>query len=356
MIQFQCPCGRKLQARDENAGMEVACPACGRRQVVPGSEAVQVEPDLGPTAVRRERPAIGGEDEYPRPDQPLGEPPAASGKAIASLVLGVVSFLFSLLAGIPALILGILALRDVRMSRGRVVGGGMAVAGIVLAGVSTLCWGGYVLLLFPAVSKVREAAARTQSNNNLRQMGIAMHGYHDAYGRFPAAASYSPKGKPLLSWRVEILPFIGENNLYNQFARDEPWDSPANKPLLNLMPKVYKLPGDNDLPPDHTVYRVFEGPGAAFEGRKGHSMQEFLDGTSNTVLVVEADRGVPWTKPDELPFNPNQPVPRPQGHWASGFQALLADGAARFIEKNMSEQTLRAAITRDGGEIMGPDW
>jgi hypothetical protein len=356
MIQFLCPCGRKLQARDENAGMEVECPACGRRQVVPASEAVQVEPDLGPTAVRRERPAIGGEDEYPR----SGEPAVTSGKAVAALILGIASLFLAFLTAIPAVILAILAQRDVRESRGRIGGAGMATTGLVLGVVlgllSTLGWS-LVLLLVPAVGKVREAAARTQSTNNLKQMALAMHMYNDVYGTLPTAASYSANGKPLLSWRVAILPFIEQQNLYMQFKLDEPWDSPNNKRLLASMPKVYQLPGDNHLPPDHTVYRVFEGPGAAFEGRTGQPLGPggFPDGTT-TLLIVEADEGVPWTKPDEIPFNPKLPVPRIQGHWANGFMAAMADGSVRLIDKKVSEQTLRAAITRNGGDVLGPDW
>ncbi len=352
MIQFTCPCGRKLQARAENAGQEAECPACGRRQVIPASEAIAVEPDTGPTGVRRERPALAAEESYPRHD----EPPAPSGKATASLVLGIFSFLLSLFAGIPALVLGIIALRDVRESRGRVVGSGMAVAGIVLACVSTLCWGGYFLLLFPAIGKVRDAAARTQSTNNLKQMALAMHSYAEVERHFPTAAICSPNGKPLLSWRVAILPYIEQQILYQMFRLDEPWDGPNNRQLLAAMPKIYRLPGDTDLPPDHTVYRVFEGPGAAFEGRRGFRLLDFTDGTSNTLLIVEADQAVPWTKPDELPFNPNQPVPPIKGHWSGGFLAVTADGAVRMIDRKLSEPTLRAAITRNGGEILGPDW
>jgi hypothetical protein len=360
MIQFTCPCGRKLQARDENVGREVECPACGRRQVVPGSEAVQVEPDLGPTAVRRERPAVRGEDEYPTPGPDYREPESTSGKAIAALILGIASVLLSFVGMIPAIILAILAQRDVRESRGRVGGAGMATTGLVLGVVlgllSTIGWGVF-FLVFSAVGQVREAAGRVQSSNNLKQIALAMQNYSDTYQTMPTAAIYSPNGQPLLSWRVAILPFIEQQALYNQFKLDEPWDGPNNSRLLALMPRVYKFPKEIGLPPDHTIYRVFEGPMAAFEGRKKLRFPfDFPDGTSNTILVVEADQGVPWTKPDELPFNPNQPVTPIQGHWASTFQAALADGSVRMIDRKLSAQTLRSAITRNGGEILGPDW
>ncbi len=358
MIQFLCPCGRKLQAREENAGMEAECPACGRRQVIPTSEAVQVESDPAPVAIRRERPALRDEEE-PRPRRRYDEPEVTSGKAIAALVLGIASILLSLLTMIPAVILATQAQRDVRESRGRVGGAGVAMTGLVLGVVlgvfSLVGWGVYFMVISP-ISRVGTTRERIQSSNNLKQMALAMHNYLDTYGRFPAAAIYSPNGKPLLSWRVAILPYVEQQNLYMRFRLDEPWDSPNNKPLLAYMPPLYKFPRNIDLPPDHTIYRVFEGPHAAFEGRQGVRFGEFTDGTSNTLLIVEADQGVPWTKPDELPFDPNQPVPPIQGHWINGFQAATADGAVRVIDRKVSERTLRSAITRNGGEILGADW
>jgi hypothetical protein len=360
MIRFTCSCGRQLQAREESAGQLAQCPSCGQRQVVPDADAIQPqvpekEPEPVATGVRRERPADYTDDE-PQPRRRYHEPPVSSGKALASLILGIASLLIPVIAAIPAIVLGILGLKEVRESRGRVEGGGMAVAGLALAAVSTLCWGGSWLMLYPAVGRVREAAARTQSANNLKQIALAMHNYHATYGSLPPAAIYSPTGKPLLSWRVAILPFIEQNNLYRLFKLDEPWDSPNNKPLLGYVVRTYQFPKDIGLPPDHTIYRVFEGPGTAFEGRRRLTLREFTDGTSNTVLVVEADQGVPWTKPDELPFDPNQPVAPIQGHFAGGFQAALADGSIKLITKNTSERTLRSAITRNGGEILGADW
>jgi hypothetical protein len=364
MIRFTCSCGRQLQAREENAGRQAECPACGRRQVVPDPDAIRAEvppdePEPAATAVRRGRPADYAEDEYPRPRRRFDEPEVVSGKAVAALVLGIAALFFALFAAIPAVILAILAQRDVHEGRGRVGGGGMATTGLVLGLVfgilSTLGWGSY-LLLFSAFGKVREAASRTQSANNLKQIALALHNYHDTYGRFPPAAIYSRTGKPLLSWRVTILPYIEQDNLYRQFKLDEPWDSPRNKPLADLVVKTYQFPKDIGLPPNHTLYRVFDGPRAAFEGRQGQRVADFPDGRSNTLLVVEADQGVPWAKPDELPFDPNRPVAPFQGHWSGGFQAALADGSVRLIDRKTSEQTLRAAITRNGGEVLGSDW
>src|SRR5947209_4748780 len=118
-----------------------------------------------------------------------------------------------------------------------------------------------------------------------------MHNYHDTHGQLPPAVVYGADGTPLYSWRVLILPYIEQQELYQQFHLDEPWDSPHNRALLPLMPRTYAAPGRKArlLPPYHTVIHVFVGQGAAFEGREGLRLPgDFPDGTSNTLLFVEA--------------------------------------------------------------------
>ena len=121
-------------------------------------------------------------------------------------------------------------------------------------------------LLIPAVQKVREAAARTQNSNNLRQLALAMHMYHDVYKTLPSAAICDKKdSKHLLSWRVAVLPYIEELPLYNRFKLDEPWDSKHNMELVKLMPKTFMNPSRTD-PPGQTNYRVLVGGGTASNG------------------------------------------------------------------------------------------
>ncbi len=226
--------------------------------------------------------------------------------------------------------------------------GQLAVGGAVLPG-----------LLLPAVQKVRAAAARTQSMNNLKQIGLALHNFHDANRAFPAHAIYSRDGKPLLSWRVAILPYIEQDALYRQFKLDEPWDSEHNKKLIAQMPKIYLPP---DAPPTtepgQTYYRAFVGGGAVFErGPRARKITEIADGTSNTILVVEAAEPAVWTKPDDLPYDPAKPLPKLGTAWRpAGFLALLADGSVRMVAPTIGEKTLRAAITAAGGEPLGADW
>jgi Protein of unknown function (DUF1559) len=185
-----------------------------------------------------------------------------------------------------------------------------------------------------------------------------LHNYHDTHGRLPPAVVYSEDGTPLYSWRVLILPFIEQQALYDQFKLDEPWDSPNNIRLLEKMPSTFAPPRGkaNKTPRYHTVCHVFVGPGAAFEGREGFRLKDFLDGTSNTILIVEAGEPTPWTKPDELIYDPNGPLPELKCPFKDGFRAAMADGSARFLSKGISERSLRAAITRNANDTFGPDW
>jgi hypothetical protein len=186
-----------------------------------------------------------------------------------------------------------------------------------------------------------------------------MHSYQDTHGRLPPAVVYGKDGRSLYSWRVLVLPFMEESELYQQFHLDEPWDSSHNLPLLERMPGTYAPPPGKKarLPAYHTVCHVFVGKGAAFEGKEGLLMPaDFPDSTSNTILIVEGGAPVPWTKPEDLIYDPDSPLPRLDCLFHDGLRLAVADGSVRFIRKDIGETTLRAAITRNGGERMGSDW
>jgi RNA polymerase sigma factor (sigma-70 family) len=202
---------------------------------------------------------------------------------------------------------------------------------------------------------VKAAARRAKSQTNLKMIGLAMHNYHDVNGSFPAPALYARDGKPLLSWRVAILPYLDQHNLYKRFHLDESWDSPHNKTLLPEMPTVYAPVGALFKEPDATYYQAFVGKGASFEPQRRFRLGEFQDGTSNTLLVVEAAAPVPWTKPEDLPFVPDQALPKLGGLFDGDFNALFGDGSAHFLSKNADQDMLRAAITPAGGEIVDFD-
>jgi len=212
-------------------------------------------------------------------------------------------------------------------------------------------------LMLPAVQSAREAARRAQCVNNLKQIGLAMHNANSMNGAFPAAAIAGPDGKPLLSWRVAILPFIGQESLYKQFKLDEPWDGPHNKALIAQMPATYLCPSFARPEPGMTTYRAFVGGGAAFDPKRPVKLDEFTDGTANTLLVVESRSAVPWTKPEDIDFNPQSPpslLAAGSVH-PGGFNALYADGSVRFVPSTTDPKTFRALITRAGGEaVPGP--
>jgi hypothetical protein len=179
------------------------------------------------------------------------------------------------------------------------------------------------------------------------------------HGRLPPAVVYGENAKPLYSWRVLVLPFVEQKELFDKFHLDEPWDSPHNQTLLAEMPYLYAPPPGKagKVPPYHTVCHVFVGKGAAFEGRQGLRLPiDFPDGTSNTILLIEAGAPVPWTKPADLAFDPDGPLPDLRPLFADAFRVGLADGSSRWVSLNVSEATLRAAITRNGDDRLGDDW
>jgi hypothetical protein len=218
-----------------------------------------------------------------------------------------------------------------------------------------------VAMLVPAVQKVREAAARASASNNLKQIGLAMHMYHDTMGKFPpqngvTAFNGDPNPKPLLSWRVHLLPYMEQQNLYDQFKLDEPWDSPNNKRLIAQMPKLYASPSA-PTEPGKTYCKVFVGGGAMFSDLRQFNLVNITDGTSNTIMAIEGGAPVIWTKPDDIPYDPAKPLPDLKLLGNSRIQVLMADGSVRMIDLGrISEKTLRAAITAADGDVLGDDW
>ncbi len=203
------------------------------------------------------------------------------------------------------------------------------------------------------VSTVRSRGDRVQSTNNLKQIALAMHGYHDANKRLPPAGLTSindPNGKPLLSWRVAILPYIDQAPLFQQFDLTQPWDHPTNKKLIANMPAIYMVPGVDEKE-GVTNYRVLVGPQTMFEPNQRITLVGVTDGTSNTIMAVEAAEGTIWTRPDDLPFNPNGPLPK-FGVTPDGFLAAFGDATVRFIRAGTPENDIRAFITRNGGEAV----
>jgi hypothetical protein len=208
-----------------------------------------------------------------------------------------------------------------------------------------------VAVLLPVVQQMRLAASRDQSMNNLKQLGLALHSYHDVHKNFPPAASHDKAGKPLLSWRVHLLPHLGEEKLYKEFRLDEPWDSEHNKKLIPRMPAVFRSPFSL-AGPGETVYLAPVGKKTMFFDEKGTRVSDVTDGLSNTIFLIEADdqHAVPWTKPQDLKYDPKQPAAGLHSHGSTGYLVLIADGSVHFLPTAIKADTLRALFTRNGGE------
>jgi RNA polymerase sigma factor (sigma-70 family) len=196
-----------------------------------------------------------------------------------------------------------------------------------------------------------EAALYRQSQNNLKQIALAMHVYHDDLGTFPPAAVVNKNQKALLSWRVLLLQYMEEQKLFKEFKLDEPWDSDHNKKLLAKMPKIYGPVGDK-AKPYTTYYQVFHGEGAAFEGTRGVRLLDFEDGTSNTALVIEAGEAVPWTKPADLPFDLKKSLPKLGGLFKDRIHVALADGAVLTLRQDFKERAMQNLIGRKDGQVL----
>jgi hypothetical protein len=241
-----------------------------------------------------------------------------------------------------------------------------------------------MFMFYPVAELVIRANGSMHLATQTRKIAIAIHEYHEVHQKLPPATILSAEGRPLLSWRVAILPQLGYETLYKEFRLDEPWDGPNNSRLLERMPRVYGKPlWCRSAPPHHTYYQLFVGPGALFEIRKERTFKELqsADGLSLTIMGGWAEHAVPWTKPEDMTYSPHAPVaglgphlidpPFPIG---AVVQRLLnlrhsevvkmtvmnADGSIQRLGyvtgQTMDFEKLRPFITWNGGEKVEWPW
>jgi hypothetical protein len=310
MIAFRCSCGKTLQVADDLAGKQVQCPHCNQILAVP-TAAIKSGPAAAPIQVEPPVPAPASkprdDDRDERDDRARRRrPPAPASSSSWKIVLIVVGVCFAV-----------------------------------------LCCGGSILtaLLVPAVQKVREAAARTQTSNNMKQLALAVHNFHDVNRRLPDPAENG------LSWRVVILPFIEQNNLFNQFDKAQPWDGPNNNRFLGMMPMQFLNISRPDAPPGQTFFQFVTGPQTMFPGGP-RRIVDIADGAATTLMIVEASDAVPWTKPADIIYDPQGPLPRLGDPLRpSPFFASFADAAVIRVPP-LDERTLRGLLTANGGEAV----
>lgn len=365
-IKVSCVCGKKLAVKDELAGKKVKCPACQKLLSIPkpkaAEESLDDEWDLGDSA----------EEDFA--DEP-SEVPAKSRGAKSAASPGSVSRKGKAKGQ---------GKKSSGSNRGLLIG--LSAGGGVLV-VALLTW-----MLWPAApaanvagnppanqeqspasasgdaAKVTNSDEVQQRHEKLKAISLALSKSLSADFRkkgYPAGFS-DPEGKLILSWRVAILPALGEEELWKQFRLDEPWDSEHNRQLISKMPAVFK-PVRGGSKEGHTYYRGFAGKDAMFP-LKSSAIEKvqvgdrscfpvfcrpfinITDGTSNTFLIAEAGETVPWTEPEELVYDAKLPLPKLGGQFDGDFMAMVSDGATRLMTHTIPEPALRAAITAAQGE------
>jgi hypothetical protein len=322
MLVFTCSsCGAKLQMGEELAGKQVRCSSCQAVVTAPlvdEQAAIQAAPS-SPAPVPFEKSDAKGVPPRERDDRDdIRRGPR----------------------------------RDVGSSAGAAVGAGLGIGAIVMIvlglGACLMVPCG-IALLVPAVQKVREAAARTQSANNMKQIALGIHNYESTYKRLPSPKMLNPQNNQgvNLSWRVSILPYIEQNALYNQFDPNSAWNSPRNSAASNMAIMVYQ---DPMLPPgamNSTPYQYFTGPGTLWPDNGPRGFAQIKDGLSNTFMFGQSATGVPWAEGKDMVIQPGQPLPLPKDRCNIAF----ADATVRFIDRTrISDATLSQYLNPDSGQ------
>ncbi len=206
-------------------------------------------------------------------------------------------------------------------------------------------------LLLPAVQAARNAARTTASANNLRQISLAVLNYHDTYREFPPAVVRDPSGKPLYSGFVLLLPFLENSQAVAQWNMNEPWDSPNNLPIASQGIMVFRNPNVKSNAASQCDYLLVGGPGSVLDpAAASRKMSDVVDGTSNSMIVIEAGPLRSWAEP--IPWTSGMPASSSN---RMGTNAAMADGSVRRLSPEVSLETLKALETRGGGEVVNID-
>jgi hypothetical protein len=195
----------------------------------------------------------------------------------------------------------------------------------------------------------RMKAFAKQSMNNLKMLALSWHNFHDTQHHFPAVGTYDAAGRPLLSWRVQLLPFV-DLALYKQFRLDEPWDSEHNRKLIPKMPEVFRSPPSKHRRAEGlATYQVVVGEHTAFPERAEITYKQFTDGVSRTILFVEVDdaHATIWTKPEGLPYDAENPAAGFGGQFKGICHTALCDGSALAMRMPIDPEELKRLLIRD---------
>ena len=223
----------------------------------------------------------------------------------------------------------------------------MLVIGVVLLGGLLVCGGVIALVAFPMMSQVRTSAQRANSQNNLRQLGIAIHTYHDVFKELPPAVVKDADGKPLYSGMVLLLPFMEQQGIYEQFDKSKAWNDPANMHLSGQMIITLMNPASANKRPGRSDYMLVGGQNAMLSETGKNSFNNVVDGTSNTIMAVEvgsANTLESWAQP--AAWDPSMPFDSPD---PTMVNVLFGDGSVRALPKSTAAETLRLISDRRDG-------
>jgi hypothetical protein len=204
-------------------------------------------------------------------------------------------------------------------------------------------------LCTPAFQAMREANRRSICVANLRRITLAMLLYQRRHGTLPPPYTVDAQGKPLHSWRVLLLPYLGQQELYGKLRLDEPWNSEHNRPFHDEPLAVYQCPS-TELTPGQTTYSVVVGQNTAFQTSKGKSLDDF---GVNLILVVEREQSIGWMDPTSelVEAIASKGINRQQedavgmgGPHSGGMNVGLRDGSARFISETIDLLLLRGLL------------
>jgi Protein of unknown function (DUF1559) len=222
-----------------------------------------------------------------------------------------------------------------------------------------------VALLLPTYSSARAPARTSQCTNNMKQIALALYGYHDAYGCFPPAYVADEDGRPMHSWRVLILPFFEQAALYDQYCFDEPWDGPNNSQLADSIPYGFNCPSEPGGRSVNTNYVLITGEDTAWADGRAPRLADFTDDPAKTIMVVEvADSGIPWMEPRDLTVDQamrgiNSELGLCISSWhptrgskdrQESAHVTFADSMVVNLKNNYPVSELRKLLTRQGGE------
>lgn len=240
--------------------------------------------------------------------------------------------------------------------------------GFVAAGVTAILFACllFAVIRFGGQSITRLAASRDQSMalRNLQQIAAAINAYAADHGVYPPQRTTDSRGRPLHSWRVLILPYLEETDLYSQIDLTVPWDHPKHADLLFQIPRVYQHPTATSANEFQAGFYLVTGPGTLFPEQGPFSPRDLTDDPAQTLLVVDAAPPVAsqsWLEPvdlDVVRLRGNiggDPATEIGGLLEGGAAVATADGRSHFLPRSTDPFTVRALITPRGGERLPAD-